>query len=266
MLQAYMDDSGSHQSSPVCVVAGYFGSIARWREFERRWNAVLKPEGIIEFHAKRFWARDESGNRVSEYKNWDDARATRFLNGLLSAIERTDIYPFACGVLGGEWGKQTLDNRRYLTGATPNYPTGAPSRAIFLPFQVCVFRVTSYCKPGLKVHFVFDHQRETIGWASICYAELRRKWGASRDSLSERMGELTFADSEEATPLQAADLLAYEARYYAQKADGDKNAPMSRCYKRALRNLRSKHDFWLFDEARFDSFERFRSSFRAPGP
>jgi hypothetical protein len=94
-----------------------------------------------------------------------------------------------------------------------------------------------------------------VGWAGICYSELKNR--LVEDDLASHLGDFTLADSKEALPLQAADLIAYEARRYAIEADGDDKAPVNTTYRRALRNIRSAEDFWLFDERRFTHLHRF---------
>jgi len=70
---------------------------------------------------------------------------------------------------------------------------------------------------------------------------------------ADSLGELTFADSKKTLPLQAADLLAYEAFKYAIFANGDKNAKVRPQYMCALKNFRSMNDFWLFDQPRMEN-------------
>src|SRR6266849_2748605 len=69
---------------------------------------------------------------------------------------------------------------------------------------------------------------------------------------AEGLGEFTVADSKKALPLQAADLLAYEAFKYVQFAKGDKNVEVRPQYALALKNFRSIEDFRLFDEERMN--------------
>jgi hypothetical protein len=71
MMEAYFDESGIHDGAKVCIVAGYYGSHSAWKRFESQWNKILAdyPEVAVKgFHAKVFFGRDESGNRVKEYK------------------------------------------------------------------------------------------------------------------------------------------------------------------------------------------------------
>ena len=170
-----------------------------------------------------------------------------FLDRLLRVIESRKIYPFASGVLRSEWDKHDLEWRRVWTGATREHPSGAPSKPIFMAFVTNVISITRYCKPGIVVNFVFDQNKQAEGWAHFCYAGLK----TIDRSLTRRLGELSFADSEKAVQLQASDLIAYEAHLWAREASGDKNRPMRRVYERCLRNARSRDDFWMFDAARF---------------
>ena len=62
MMQAYMDDSGTHANSHNCVIGGYFGGVNEWRRFERQWKPILDEYNISEFHGRRFWARDGTAN------------------------------------------------------------------------------------------------------------------------------------------------------------------------------------------------------------
>jgi hypothetical protein len=204
VLQAYMDDSGTHSDSKVTVLAGYFGGAKRWAEFSERWQSTLDGFGIkTEFHAKRFWARDPRGNRLDEYDGWDDTRANQFIDRLLWAIGNSVIYPFAVGVVSSEWNRQTVAHRRILTGSSIQHPSGAPTKGIFLAFRWSVLRTASYCRRNIKIDYIFDDDPKTSGWAAICYAELKKNLIQERDNLSYHLGKLTFADSRAALPFQS---------------------------------------------------------------
>lgn len=207
MLQAYMDDSGSHDGSHNCVVAGYWGGVNRWRRFERTWSAILAREGIEEFKANEFWPLNK-GQHVGPYRGWSDERHAFFIRDLLVAIAESGIVPFGCGVLGGEWDQQPLTLREIITLAD------APrkEKSMFVPFQRNIYRAASYCKPGVCMNFVFD--QSTIPHVKTglvrCFDGIREQAVEFNDPLRHHLGELTFADSKKAAPLQASDLLAYE--------------------------------------------------------
>ncbi len=255
MMQAYMDDSGSHANSHNCVVGGYFGGVNEWRRFERQWKPILDEYHVSEFHARRFWARDKAGQLVGEFRGWSNRKHLEFLDRLLNVIESKKIYPFATGVLGSEWGKHKIGHRRYFTGATVEHPTGAPSKPIFLGFMTCVLRVATHCHAGVKVNFVFDDNPQTMGWASICFSDLKKITRSDR-ALSTCLGELVFASSAVALPLQAADLIAYAAHNWAKESNGDQSHPVDPIYMRALAKFKSQEDFWLYDSKRFANLRK----------
>src|ERR1019366_10327341 len=102
VLHAYLDDSGTHDSSPVCVVAGYFGSERHWIRFDNDWREVLNDNGLKEFHANRFRSHVK-GNDVPEYRGWDAKHDDEFMARLLKTIESHRIFPVGCCVAMREW-------------------------------------------------------------------------------------------------------------------------------------------------------------------
>lgn len=41
MIDAYLDESGIHDGSKVCVIAGYFGGPGQMKRFEKAWKETL---------------------------------------------------------------------------------------------------------------------------------------------------------------------------------------------------------------------------------
>ena len=255
VLRAYMDDSGTHKGSPYCLVAGYWGGASQWVKVEREWRRVLNKYRVPEFHAKQYWGRDKNQERVGPYRGWDDIRRRNFLFELLTVIGDHKIYPFAHGVLRSEWEKKSAEDRQMYCGAGSTKLV-APDNPMFMALNTCILRTVDYCKPGVVMHFVFDSNRNTDAWASICYQGLKRLLTKAGDPVVSHLGDLTFSESVRALPLQAADLLAYEAFKYAKWANGNPDAKVRPAYMLALRNFRSKQDFWLYDAQRFANIEK----------
>jgi hypothetical protein len=252
MLHAYTDASGSHDGSPQCIVAGYWGGKNEWGRFEREWNAVLKSENIAEFHAKNFWHRP----RVREFKDWDDARHAQFIDRLLSIVENHKVFPFGLGVDIAEWNRQPAYYRKIYSGFHQDVDVRDEKlKAIFLSFQMAVGTIAHYCHDGVMMHFFFDKDPQVMGRIASCYTELSKpdqKHSPKEARLVRAMGELHFADSVDSAPIQAADLLAYELYRYNKK----RGEPRMEMY-RAMRRFKKLNDFWLFDAERF---ERLRES------
>ncbi len=261
MLHAYLDDSGTHDNSPLCVIAGYFGSEHHWNNFDKKWRKVLDSQRIEEFHANRFWSHIGGAN-ISEYRGWDRERCKVFLGELLNVIrESYRIFPVCCTVVMDEWRALLKDERAYLTGASFDaagkvIKPGAPNKPYFLPFLTVISTVMGYCNPGHRAHFSFDQNKNFHGYALDYFREIR-SWGSDGNSILEhygRMGEIFFLDSKNATPIQAADLLAYESYQYgiARLHVGNRIVNPRPALHAAITNIRNLfNDSKMFDPAGF---------------
>src|ERR1700686_2693669 len=49
LVEAYFDESGTHQGSPIMCVAGYLFSPEQCKRFSEEWSAVLKEYGLPYF-------------------------------------------------------------------------------------------------------------------------------------------------------------------------------------------------------------------------
>jgi len=243
-----MDDSGTHAGAPSSLIAGYWGGVQGWSSFEWKWKNVLNEFGIEEFHAKRFWPRPD-GKRLEPYTDWDDDRHHSFIDKLLQVIESSNITPFAYGVSIQAWEHGSEFWKRIFVG--PGFGKGKAHDPLFLSFQVAVSKTVLYCKPGKKMHFVYALDSKNCGRFLQWYQQFKR----DTDGDDDRLGDLIFSATRQAVPLQAADLLAYEAQRWKKKSTGDPNAPLRNEYKRALCRLKSLNDFWLFDEPRLRQLE-----------
>jgi hypothetical protein len=210
VLHAYLDESGIHSGSRICVVAGYFGSERQWNRFDVKWRNVLDSFAIEHFHANRFWAH-VNGSNVSEFRGWDDTKCREFIRSLLGVIESYRVYPVGCSVNMEEWRKLTTDERAFLTGATYDdsgklLASGAPNKTYFLPFLTTIADALDCCNWGHLMHFTFASNEKFSGYALQYFQQVKK----TRQENYKKMGEIFFADSRRAAPLQAADLLAYE--------------------------------------------------------
>lgn len=73
MAVLYLDDSGSHNQSPIMTMAGYLFSGHQLELFERRASRFLRDQKVPEFHAKVF---DKA--REAPFKKWGPIKQTAF--------------------------------------------------------------------------------------------------------------------------------------------------------------------------------------------
>jgi hypothetical protein len=50
MLQAFVDESGSHDGSRHYVMAGHISTVDEWGQFDEEWVGVLRGYGLNVFH------------------------------------------------------------------------------------------------------------------------------------------------------------------------------------------------------------------------
>jgi len=258
MLTAYIDDSGTHDGSHNCVIGGYWGGVKEWSQFEAQWNRVLRSEGIQEFKANEFWPRPD-GKRIGPYARWSDERHQHFIDRLLTIIEDRRVYPFVYGVLNADWSTRLPMFKRVFSAIDGGRNFHEDDlKSVFLPIQIAFAKVTQYCKPGKRMNFVFDDDPRTTARIAEIYSTLKQEAVDTNDAFRFTVGSLGFEDSKEAAPLQAADLLVYEAHRYCKRSTkaGNPHLPVRHEYRRALARLQTIEDCWLFDAPRLERLEQ----------
>jgi hypothetical protein len=254
MIDAFMDESGIHEGAHVCVIAGYWGSVKKWNKFEPRWKQILKDAHeltLTEFHGSRFWGSD--GQRKGVFASWSDEMANKFINDLLACIVDTKVFPTAAVLVRDEFAKLNRDERMFLTGGRLEKNTlqwvtqGAPNKVYFLPFQFAIINPAINCMAGLRVHYVFDLNKQFKKHALDLYATMKNDPDLK---CRHRLGALDFEVSEAAVGLQAADLLAHQIYQYSkirirQGATTLKDLPP--ILRTLLTHVRDTYDLPFFD-------------------
>lgn len=93
------------------------------------------------------------GKRPKPYTGWDD-RHHSFIDKLLQVLESSKVTPFAYGVSINAWENRSDFWKRIFVG--PGFGKGKAHDPLFLSFQIAVSKTVTYCKPGKKMHFVYD--------------------------------------------------------------------------------------------------------------
>jgi hypothetical protein len=158
------------------------------------------------------------------------------------------------GIAVEDFNGFTLKQRRWLTGATAHsgklITSGCPTKPYFVPFQLCLMRVTNYVKPGSKVHFSFGLDRTFGDYAGALFRQAKTK--SKDNSHSEwkkknQLGDIFFPMASKTPELQAADLLAYltylhlSARIILNRGPSKPTGLLALC----LHNTRSQDDHGL---------------------
>lgn len=225
-LFVFADESGIHDTAPYCVLAGYIGSPRQWIIFEKKWSELLDEYGLSEFHAKRFFARDNEGKRVSPFHGWSDFEARQFLARLVAMINERRLYPIVGVVDVAAFNTLSVGERRFLTGGnilkSGKWDThGAPTKPYYLAFQFFIVEAMQRAVKGKTVHFIFDRQNVLQSRAGETFYEIIKviERGESLVNVSADLGNIAFRNSAHEEGLQAADLLTHGWYSYLTRRD-----------------------------------------------
>ena len=207
MIDAYLDESGIHDGAKVCVIAGYFGGPGQMKRFERAWKETLDR---YSFPMKDFHAKDLL--KISKH-----APMLRSLAKL--AGEQPRVYPVAYGIVVDDFYTFSLDERKFLTGATLGetsgklLTSGCQSKPYFCPFQQIIKIITGYAPVGGKARFNFGVDRPFAKYARALFKQMHEQPEVEKPyktwKTRDRLGESFFPLAVETAPLQAADLLVH---------------------------------------------------------
>ncbi|MHB8483398.1 MAG: DUF3800 domain-containing protein [Nitrospiria bacterium] len=190
MITAYFDESGTHEGSPVTVVAGYVSTGEQWLKFDDEWKAILKDAEIPYFRMSLHQ------NRQDFYRNWDESKRNRILERLILTIRVRAQIPISASVAKSDYQE--------VFGESPEI-----SPYTFCALQ-CLARIGEWAEK-------YNHD-EPIAYVFESGAGYNREFDKLREVLSGnetrkkryRFGSITFVEKIKATPLQASDILAYE--------------------------------------------------------
>lgn len=219
MLYVYADES-EQRSFEVFTVAAYVFDDLGLRRFEVEWKAALDDEGLTWFHMTDF------ENYKGEYTDWTRERHDQFIIRLIEIIRGTVFCGSACSLdLAALTSLTDLD--RQLVGS---------------PYAHCVSRCLSlvatqklYLAPRDETTaWIFDDDAK--GTAKKGVGVLQQLFEQMRSDEELRtwfgIGPDARASSRSLVPLQAADVLAYEAAKEAVRTFGRSDRPLRKSAER----------------------------------
>lgn len=199
MITAYMDDSGheSDQSHNACVVAGFVGDMAGWNRLERDWPLILRNYGLTHLHMK------EHAAHTSLMASSNPEGVPDVLNNLLNLARSSGLRAVANSV-------RIRDIRKF------RQETGVPLSIRALSIYVAMISIWQiYGDREVEVRIdKFEKVIKEINLANQ-YAQSVEGW-----DLTDSIILTPAPNSAKLSPaLQAADLLAWEARRRHSDAD-----------------------------------------------
>lgn len=193
VLYAYLDETGisGADADKATIVGGLVGLEDEWVNLEGPWSARVKDDNISGFHASK--CRGGHG----EYHSWrpDWARMERHYTDLAVIAGGFDLRPVSGSVLLADW--ERLDD--------PALKQRYPSAYAFC-FEVCLAFIQSVARDLNETAVVIY----SINDQYVARANEVAQAHINSLGRSERIVSCVPARPEEVTPLQTADMAAYE--------------------------------------------------------
>jgi Protein of unknown function (DUF3800) len=205
---SFVDESGhSHDPKRNCLcLAGLIAKEDAWRAFDAEWRAACQNEGLTEpFHMMYFAARKR------EFKGWTEERRRRLLGNLITVIWKAQAIPI--GSVAMVRGPDALSER-----SQKHYRD-----AHFIAFQPLTYHIAVAAN-------MMDPREQGLGPVTMVYAHhpehsnglasTRKLWDAMRENnriVASVMQSYVSETPKDCTPLQAADLWAYELGHHFER-------------------------------------------------
>ena len=203
IITTYLDESGTHDASPISVMAGYVGTAAQWTRFEADWTALLQKAGVGFIHGV------ELSKRTGQFKGWRAEAANALMVSLDKVIATHLKLGFSVIVRD--------DDYKSIYGAGPHPRRIQKDSKYGVCFRACLAFVPSLIAWELKlagrtplgaqmtVNFVLEHGHKNLGDARRLFdlykADLLPEW-------EQFVGTLDTS-TKDCAGSQATDFLAY---------------------------------------------------------
>jgi hypothetical protein len=198
-LEAYLDEAGTHTSSPCVTVGGLMAASEDWAALSERWNAALAQFGVPYFHATDFEARQDV------FKPLDNENRFALQTALIDSFRDAPVFAHTfCLWRGGpeEWEGPLEKELKSPYRMTMN------SCLAEFGIQADMFFVGRNSGDE-RVDFTCDTQKQWGGKAREVFDGMKVA-PLNELPFRNRLGNLAFADSRKSPPLQMADLVVYE--------------------------------------------------------
>jgi len=203
LLTTYLDESGTHDQSPISVMGGYAGTAAQWTAFGADWSALVKKAEVKHIHAVDLF------KRTKQFKGW----TAEDVNSLAVSLDRVIASHLEIGfsVVVRD------DDYKSIYGVGPHPRRPQKDSKYGVCFRACLAFLPSYIASELKIaqqtavaeettiNFVLERGHRNVGDARRLFDLFKA------DALPEWQHFVGAMDvsTKESPGAQAADFLAY---------------------------------------------------------
>jgi hypothetical protein len=198
VFTGYLDESGTHDGSPVIIMAGLLARADQWQRFQEGFERAKKTHGFRIFHTKKFKAKK------GDFKGWADRQCLALINdlGRLTSSGLTDGVAITLE-------KDDYD-RHYKADGKPNKVRLDSQYG--LCFRMCIYHFMQeamkrqHRKKFPELHIVLEAGHPNSGDAERIFLEMKKEF---EDAGINMLRTLTLAAKDECDPLMMADFIAH---------------------------------------------------------
>ena len=196
-LPAACDES--YEAGKVFCIAGYMASPATWLQFERQWRELLETiPDIPEIHLSDLVARRQ------HFEGWTREQSQALQTEILRLLLFSNLRAYVTVIDLRAWSLAAAT----IAQLRPHRYDAAYLFAFQHQCEMMALDVPNF-PPHQRVALLFDEQQEFRHRALTLHASLKES--KTLDFVSH-LGAIAFDSSDRHPSLQAADVLAFEAR------------------------------------------------------
>jgi hypothetical protein len=115
MLAVYVDDSGTHSTSGLVLLAGLMGYPNQWDVFSELWKEKLNNPSPGKDALRRFHMVECQGAR-GEFSGWNRTATDFLVHELVQIFNKTMIRGHVCAIFKDDWDELVTGNMRRAWG------------------------------------------------------------------------------------------------------------------------------------------------------
>lgn len=194
----YIDDSTQDRyGKKVVAIGAYVATVEAWARFERDWSGVLRRGPFPYFHTTDFFARQPPFQN-----NWTNEKRNEFMERITITASEYPILGVEAAILCEEY--EQIFPREIKDGWRDPRLFALHSLLVWLHGMIA--HKDSRLSVPKPLHFLIERQKGFVDKAIKLFLAIKAKFDTTGV-----LGEIGCGDRLTYPPLQAADLLVYEA-------------------------------------------------------
>ncbi len=193
LFEAYLDESGTHDESPLTAFGGVIAHIEAWSHIMTEWSEILSEYGVSELHAT------DLSNLEGEFSGWNESKRRSLINRVLTVFETHEIALVGTAV---QCDKFYLIREKDFPDVTID--------AYDLCFMACVQEIITIANRDKRLISINLTLEKRGKWNTPPIKSLGQELCFGTAKTHYKLNDVNFKTKNECPPLQLADFVVYE--------------------------------------------------------